>query len=55
MGGACFRKDYATAGSGSVFMAGYLEKNYRKDMSFKECREMMLIGKGFWWIISYFC
>ena len=46
LGGACFRKDIATAGSGSTFMQGFVDKNYRKGMSFQECREFMLQCKA---------
>ena len=42
LGGSVFRKDLATAGSGSTFMQGYVDKNYRKGMSFQECREFVV-------------
>ena len=34
LGGACLLRDYALGGSGSGFVYGYVDANYKKNMSF---------------------
>ena len=41
-GGSCFKRDYAIAGSGSTYMTGHVDKQFRKNMSYLECREFMI-------------
>ncbi|MCB0370921.1 MAG: hypothetical protein KDD45_16235 [Bdellovibrionales bacterium] len=35
LGGACLLRDYALGGSGSGFIYGYVDANYKKGMSFE--------------------
>ena len=38
LGGACIMRDYVLGGSGSGFIYGYVDANYKKNMSFEEAK-----------------
>lgn len=37
LGGMCIQQPVAAGGSGSTYVYGYIDANYRKDMTQEEC------------------
>lgn len=42
LGGACLLRDYALGGSGSGFVYGYVDANYKRNMTFEEAKSFCL-------------
>ena len=42
LGGACIKRDFAMSGSGSGFIYGYCDANYKSGMSFEEAKTFAL-------------
>jgi 20S proteasome subunit beta 1 len=45
IGGMIARKSIHISGSGSIYAMGYLDANYRPDMSQEECLQLAINGK----------
>lgn len=45
LGGSCTKVPYAIGGSGSGFIYGYCDANFRENMSFEEARKFVINGK----------
>uniref|UniRef100_A0A224XVW8 proteasome endopeptidase complex n=1 Tax=Panstrongylus lignarius TaxID=156445 RepID=A0A224XVW8_9HEMI len=41
LGGMCFKQKLAVGGSGSTFIYGYIDANFKQEMSEAECRQFM--------------
>uniref|UniRef100_A0A069DXL9 proteasome endopeptidase complex n=1 Tax=Panstrongylus megistus TaxID=65343 RepID=A0A069DXL9_9HEMI len=41
LGGMCFKQNLAVGGSGSTFIYGYIDANFKQGMSEAECRQFM--------------
>lgn len=41
VGGMCIRQPFATGGSGSTYVYGYVDSHYRSGMDKKECLEFV--------------
>lgn len=42
LGGACIKREYTMGGSGSGFIYGYVDANFKKNMSFEEAKAFCL-------------
>lgn len=42
LGGACLKRDYTMGGSGSGFIYGYVDANYKPNMSFTEAKSFCI-------------
>ncbi|KAK9500257.1 hypothetical protein O3M35_001550 [Rhynocoris fuscipes] len=42
LGGMCLKQNFAMGGSGSTFVYGYTDANYRDNMSAEECRQFII-------------
>jgi len=46
LGGMCVRQSCAIGGSGSTYIYGFVDANFRKDMTKEECHEFVKTGKS---------
>ena len=52
IGGMIARKSIHISGSGSIYAMGYLDANYRPDMSQDECLKLAINGKYFCFFLN---
>ncbi len=52
LGGSCTRVPYAIGGSGSGFIYGYCDANWKEKMTFEEARTFAINGKQFFCFLS---
>lgn len=55
LGGASVRRPFCTGGSGSTYVYGYCDANYRKGMTKDECLTLIRNGLFFFSLLSLFC
>jgi len=46
MGGMCVQQSCAIGGSGSTYIYGYVDANFKKNMTKAECEEFVKNGKS---------
>ena len=46
LGGMCVRQSCAIGGSGSTYIYGFVDANFKKDMTKEECQQFAKTGKS---------
>lgn len=52
LGGSCVQQDFAIGGSGSTYVYGYCDANYKPGMSKQECQNFVRTGIFLFWFFS---
>lgn len=45
MGGSVTKQKFAMSGSGSYVIHGYVDENYKENMTYEQCKEFLTKGK----------